>query len=151
MGHRTLQAQTPGGAGVHLVLFDGVCGLCDRLVQFTLDRDQRAVFDFATLQSGTGQAILRAQGRDARDLTTFLVVANYRTAESRVLAKSNAALFLLGQLGWPWRAVRPFQRLPHVIGDPVYDAIARNRYRLFGKREQCRLPDAGVRTRFIDI
>jgi predicted DCC family thiol-disulfide oxidoreductase YuxK len=150
MGGRAVQVQQQGGSGVHLVLFDGVCGLCDRLVQFTLQHDRRAVFDFASLQSATGHEILRAKGRDIHDLTTFLVVVNYQTIDRRVLVKSDAALFLLGELGWPWRAARLFQRLPHVISNPLYDVIARNRYRLFGKRERCRLPAGGVRTRFID-
>ena len=151
MGRTSPQAQIHAGHGIHLVLFDGVCGLCDHLVQFTLQRDHRAVFDFATLQTATGQAILQSRGQDPDDLTTFLVVANYQTADRRVLAKSDAALFLLGELGWPWKVARLFQRLPHVLGDPVYDVIARNRYRIFGKREQCRLPDASIRQRFIDI
>jgi predicted DCC family thiol-disulfide oxidoreductase YuxK len=150
MGQGEVQGQKHTGAGTHLVLFDGVCGLCDHLVQFTLQRDQRAVFDFAALQTETGREILRSRGQRPDDLTTFLVVANYQTADRRVLAKSAAALFLLAQLGWPWKLARLFQPLPHIFGDPVYDLVARNRYRVFGRREQCRLPDAAVRRRFID-
>lgn len=150
MGQPARQAQIHGGPGTHLVLFDGVCGLCDHLVQFTLKYDRRAVFDFAALQSATGRSITQSWGHNPEDLSTFFVVANYQTARPHPLTRSAAALFLLGELGWPWRAARLFQRLPHVLGDPLYDVIARNRYRIFGTREQCRLPEASIRKRFID-
>src|ERR1700722_16743539 len=96
--------QTPSaGQGVHLVLYDGVCGLCNRLLQFLLAVDHRAVFDFASLQSPTGREIVERVGGQPDDLNWFYVSANYRTPGARVLTKSEAALFVAEELGWPWK------------------------------------------------
>ena len=91
------------GEGAHLVLYDGVCGLCSRLVQFVLRHDTRCVFSFASLQSAIGQAMVRKAGGDPRDLNSFYVVANYRAVDSRAFTKSDATLFVLARLGWPWK------------------------------------------------
>src|ERR671914_2086009 len=94
----------PHAEALHLVLYDGVCGLCSSLLQFLLTRDRRGVFAFASLQSATGRAVVEGLGGDPTELTSFYVLANYRTRHSRILAKSQAALFVAGQLGWPWKA-----------------------------------------------
>src|ERR1700693_4706661 len=87
------------GQGVHLVLYDGVCGLCNRLLQFLLAVDDRAVFDFASLQSPTGRALVERAGGHPDDLNSFYVSANYRTPGAHVITKSQAALFVAGELG----------------------------------------------------
>src|SRR5437899_5769991 len=92
--------------GAHLVLYDGVCGLCSRLLQFLLAHDDRAVFKFASLQSATGQAIVERCGGNPYDLTSFYVIANYRTSDARVFTISAAALFVAGNLGWRWNEMR---------------------------------------------
>jgi predicted DCC family thiol-disulfide oxidoreductase YuxK len=145
------RAQAPlDGEGAHLVLYDGICGLCSRLVQFLLAHDQRAVFNFASLQSPTGQAVVKQVGGDVHQLTTFYVFANYRTPDARVLKKSDAALFVAGELGWPWRSVRLLRFLPKAFLDLAYDVVARSRYRVFGRYEQCQLPPPEFRSRFVD-
>jgi len=136
--------------GAHLVLYDGVCGLCDRLVQFLLTHDHRRVFNFASLQSATGQAMLERYRRDSRDLTSFYLVANYRTPDSRLFMRSDAALFVASALAWPWKAMRLVRMVPKGIRDRLYDLVARNRYRVFGRYEQCLMPRPEFRSRFVD-
>src|SRR5689334_24497722 len=111
-------AQGPaGGGGRHLLLYDGVCGLCDHLVQFVLARDPRGVFDFAPLQSATGRAAVAREGADPDALTSFYVVRDYRTSHARSLVKGRAALFVARTLGWPWRTVALFGVLPTAVLD----------------------------------
>src|SRR5690349_5157212 len=117
--------------GVHLVLYDGVCGLCNRLLQFLLQHDRRAVFAFASLQSDVGRKTVERFGGDPDVLTSFYVVANYRSAGAQMFKRSGAALFVAGQLAWPWKAAILLRVLPTTILDPVYDLVARTRYRLF--------------------
>ena len=136
--------------GVHLVLYDGVCGLCNRLLQFLLRHDKRGVFVFASLQSATGQALVERNGGNPHDLKSFYAVANYRTQDSRVFTRSDAALFVVGELGWPWRALRVMRVAPRGFRDRVYDLVARIRYRVFGKSEQCLMPLPEFRSRFVD-
>ena len=140
----------PHAEAVHLVLYDGVCGLCSSLLQFLLTHDRRGVFTFASLQSATGRAVLEGLGGDATELTSFYVLANYRTRYSRSFARSQAALFVAGQLGWPWRAVVIARILPTALLDRAYNAIARNRYRVFGRFDQCLAPQPEFRGRFVE-
>ena len=134
----------------HLVLYDGVCGLCSTLLQFLLTHDRRGVFAFASLQSRTGRAVVERLGGDPADLTSFYVLANYRTGRSRIFARSQAALFVAGHLGWPWKAAVIARVLPGAVLDRAYDVIARNRYRVFGRFEQCRAPRPEFRDRFVE-
>ena len=135
---------------VHLVLYDGVCGLCSSLLKFLLTHDRRGVFAFASLQSRAGRTVVEHLGGDPTDLTSFYVLANYRTDQSRPLARSKAALFVAGQLRWPWKAAVIARVLPGVVLDRAYDVIARNRYRVFGRLEQCLAPRPEFRGRFIE-
>src|SRR5918994_7447537 len=137
-------------AGRHLVLYDGVCGLCNRLLQFLLRHDRRAVFAFASLQSAPGRAVVEQAGGDPDDLTSFYVVADFQSPHPRVFMKSDAAVFVASQLGWPWRALRVAGVLPKVLRNRAYDVIARTRYRIFGRYEQCPMPRAEYRSRFIE-
>ncbi len=134
----------------HLVLYDGVCRLCNRSVQFVLERDRRARFQFASLQSATGQAMVARYGGSPEDLTTFYVVANFRTSGAHFYAKGDAALFVLHELGWPWKALLIARICPRAIRDRVYDIVARSRYRVFGRYDHCVLPRPEHRDRFID-
>ena len=136
--------------GAHLVLYDGVCGLCSSLLQFLLTHDERAVFAFASLQSATGRAMVEGLGGDPTELTSFFVLANYRTRHRRMFARSEAALFVARQLGWPWRAAVIAGVLPSALLDRVYNAIARNRYRVFGRFDQCLAPRPEFRSRFVE-
>lgn len=136
--------------GAHLVLYDGVCGLCNRLLQFLLQHDRDAKFSFASLQSEAGRAMVTRFGGNADDLTSFCVVVSCRTDRAHMLIRSRAALFVAGQIGWPWKAAVTFRVLPTAILDRVYDVIARHRYRVFGRHDQCLIPRPDVRRRFID-
>jgi predicted DCC family thiol-disulfide oxidoreductase YuxK len=139
-----------GGQGIHLVLYDGVCGLCNRLVQFLLATDRRAVFDFASLQGATGRAIVEGAGKNPDELNSFYVFANYRTPKSRILTKGQAALFVAGELGWPWKLVSLMRVLPSAALDRTYDLVARHRYRLFVRDDACVVPRPQYRDRFVD-
>jgi len=137
-------------AGAHLVLYDGVCGLCSRLLQFLLRRDRRRVFRFASLQSAVGRSIVERSGGNPAELTSFYVVADYETTAARVFARSDAALFVAGALSWPWKAARWLRVVPRAVRDRAYDLVARNRYRVFGRFDRCLVPSREFRNRFID-
>ena len=138
-------------SGRHLILYDGVCGLCNRLNRFVLERDAVAVFQFASLQSRLGQSILRGYGRDPDKLETLYVVVNYGSESAVLLSKSRAALFVLKTLGGPWRLAASLGVLPHRLLDWAYDLVARHRYRVFGRYENCLMPGPEYETRFIDV
>ena len=144
-------AQAPSDSqGAHLVLYDGVCGLCSRLLQFLLRHDHRAVFNFASLQSATGKSMVASWGGNPEELTSFYVVADFRTPEARVFMRSDAALFIAGELGWPWKVMRAAGVLPTALLDRLYDLVARTRYRVFGRHERCMVPRADFRSRFVE-
>jgi len=137
--------------GRHLLLFDGSCGLCEWLVQFVLARDPAGIFHFASLASPEGRTMVTRHGGDADDMSTVYVVADYRTPEARPLTKSRAALFVSRTLGWPWRAAALLGVLPTRLLNRLYDFVARNRYRVFGRRAQCMIPRPEWQDRFIDL
>ena len=144
-------AQGPIAAeGVHLVLYDGVCGLCNRLLQFLLKHDHRGVFSFASLQSAPGRAIVKRFSGNADDLTSFCVLTNYRTEHAQILNKSDAAVFVAGELRWPWKIAALARFVPTAIRDGIYDVVARTRYRLFGRLDACLVPQPQFRRRFIE-
>ena len=128
-----------------VILFDGVCGLCDRTVKFVLKHDWRRMFRFAPLQGGFASETLAKHGKDATKLEAVCVLA-----DERLLCRSDAAIFILRRLNWPWKAAAMLKILPRRLRDVAYDWIARRRYRIFGKLEHCPIPDASVRERFID-
>lgn len=138
------------GTGTHLLLYDGVCGLCNGAVQFVLRRDSRALFDFAALQSEAGRAFLARAGLSPHQLDTVYVIADYRTGAARTLSKSRAALFVLQAIGGVWRIAGALRALPPPLLDRVYDFIARHRYGMFGRYDTCPLPAAEHRGRFLD-
>ena len=140
-----------------ILLYDGVCGLCNRLVQFILLRDRNATFRFASLQSGLAARILTRHNADPRDLDTVYVVINPEAgaptdAGERLLARSDAVLFVLQKLGGMWAIPGFLLRLvPRPIRDWAYGQVARNRYRIFGRYDACPLPNAKNRDRFLDV
>jgi predicted DCC family thiol-disulfide oxidoreductase YuxK len=143
-------AQRGIGGGAHLLLYDGVCGLCSGLVRTVLAWDRRRLFRFAALQSDAGRRVLEEFGRDPSDLTTLYVVAKYGTPEARGFAKARGALFVAEALGWPFRALAALRVLPTGLLDSAYDLVARYRYAVFGRRETCLVPDPEVRGLFLD-
>lgn len=140
----------PGAAGAHLFLYDGVCGLCNRVNRLVLRADRAGQFDFAALQGPLGRDLQRRFGVDPDALGTFYVAADYRTGRPALLSRSRAALFVVRTLGWPWKAFAVLGLLPTALLDAVYDLVARHRYALFGRFDTCPLPPAEDRRRFID-
>jgi predicted DCC family thiol-disulfide oxidoreductase YuxK len=137
-------------AGTHLLLYDGLCVLCSRFLQFLLAHDDRAAFNVASLHSATGHAMVKQCGGNPRELSSFYVFADYRTPNRRVLRKSDAALFVARELGWPWKAACLLGVLPKRLLDNMYGVVARSRYRAFGRCEQCMMPRPEFRDRFLD-
>ena len=89
-------------------------------------------------------------GGNPNELTSFCVVAEYQTNRAQLLSRSRAALFVAGELGWPWKAAVMLRVLPTAILDRGYDVVARNRYRVFGRHEQCLVPRPEVKGRFVE-
>jgi predicted DCC family thiol-disulfide oxidoreductase YuxK len=135
-----------------ILLYDGVCGLCNRLVRFILRRDPEGIFRFASLQSGFAARMLQRHGADATDLDTVYVFVNPDQADETLLARSDAVIFILKQLGGFWRFAGFLAQLkPRFLRDWGYRVVARNRYRVFGRFESCMLPSAEHRDRFLDV
>lgn len=135
----------------HLILYDGVCGLCSRLVQFVLARDARDKFRFAALQSHVAERELSRYGKDPRDLDTMYVLRNYGTDREQLVSRGRAGVFVLRELGGLWRLAAILAVLPTALLNAGYAFVARTRYRWFGKTEQCLLPSAEQRAKFIDL
>ena len=139
------------GTGPHLLLYDGTCGLCNGIVRAVLRRDRAGLFHFASLQSRVGSDALARFGASAADLNSFAAIVNYRRPSASCLTKARAAMFVLESLGWPWRAAAWLRPVPTGVLDPVYDLVARNRYRFFPRVEHCPLPRPEHRDRFLDF
>lgn len=134
-----------------ILLYDGVCGLCNRLVQFILPRDRAAVFRFAALQSPLAARILARHGANAADLDTVYVVLNLDAPNESLLARSDAIIFVLQQLGGIWRFVASvLSVLPRPLRNWGYSLVAHTRYRLFGRYDSCPVPTPETRSRFLD-
>ena len=126
-----------------VVLFDGVCNLCNSFVNFVMDRDG-GTFRFASIQSDAGGELMREVGLSPEDLETFVVVDG-----EDVYTKSTAGLFVLRRLGLPYSLFYPFVVVPSFLRDPFYDFVASHRYSWFGKRDKCRVPDEETKNRFL--
>lgn len=134
-----------------LVLYDGVCGLCNGLNQFLLKRDPNDHFRFASLQSEFAASLLKRYDVNAVDLNTVYVVADYGQPGERLLARSDAILHILGRLGGFWGLFRVGGALPKSLRDALYNVMARNRYRVFGKYDVCLMPEERYRKKFVDL
>ena len=135
-----------------IVLYDGVCGLCNRLVQFLLKRDTHARLRFASLQSDFAAKVLTRHGIDPKDLDTLHVVLNYERPDEQILNRSNAILRAGHELEGPWKILAAIAGIiPRPLRDRLYGLVARNRYRVFGKYETCMLPNPSQRSRFLDV
>lgn len=127
-----------------LLLFDGVCNLCNVAVTFVIERDPNAHVRFASLQSETGQAILNQLGRPLEQFDSFVLWEDGRFHE-----KSTAALRVARHLSGGWPLLYGFMIVPKGIRDAVYSLVARHRYRWFGKRDACMLPTPALKMRFL--
>ncbi len=128
-----------------ILVFDAQCLLCNGWVQFLLRHDRQGKFKFAAIQGAAGQQLLSQEGLKVHGLQTLLLVDGQRTWQH------TAAIFrVLHALGWPWRLAWLAWLVPSVIRDPLYRLVARNRYRVFGRREVCILPPPAHAARFLD-
>ena len=133
-----------------IVFYDGVCGLCNALVQFLLKRDRHARLRFASLQSDIAAKVLNRHGINPKDLDTLHLVIDYERPAERVLNRSDAVLRAGRELGGVWTVLATIaQVIPRPLRDSVYRFVARNRYRVFGKYETCMLPDPSQQHRFL--
>ena len=140
----------PVPAEPSIVLFDGVCGLCSRFVQFALRRDRAGGLRFAPLQGDAAARVLGPAGPDTAHPDSVAVIVAPGTAEQRVLWRSEAVLHVLEQLGGAWRLALILFLVPRPLRDWVYDRVAVVRYRLFGQRDSCMVPTERDRARFLD-
>lgn len=127
-----------------IILFDGVCNFCNASVNFVIRHDQHDRFRFAPLQSALGQALQEQYQLDPNTLSTFILVDN-----GKAYTKSTAALKVARRLGFPVNLGYLFIILPPFLRNAVYDLVAKNRYKWFGKKETCMVPDERVRRKFI--
>jgi len=133
-----------------VLLYDGLCGFCDRTVQYILARDPGGVMRFAPLQGAFAGEVLRRYPALLGVDSLVLVDADGPPSSAIPRVRSEAILGIADYLGWPWRAALFFRIVPRAVRDWGYDLFARHRYRLFGRYEACPLPSAEVRARFLD-
>jgi len=131
--------------GHPVVLFDGVCNLCNAFVQFILPRDPEGVFRFASLQSSVGQAVSEQYGLPTEAFDSVVLVE-----DGDCYTRSDAALRILRRLGGVYRLLSYARVVPRPIRDAVYDLVATHRYRIFGRREACLRPPDDAESRFLD-
>ena len=127
-----------------IIIFDGKCVLCSRFANFILRTDRRRRFRLLAAQTPIGTALYTHLGLDPANYESFVLLE-----DGRASFKSEAALRIFRQLGFPWSLAAIGWIVPRLVRDPLYDIIARNRLRWFGTRETCYLPDPSEADRFI--
>jgi predicted DCC family thiol-disulfide oxidoreductase YuxK len=132
-------------AGRVLVMFDGVCNLCNGFVQFLIRRDPEARFVFASLQSSFASDQLRRHGLDSQALHSVIVIDN-----GKMYQRSEAVLRAAGYLPALWPMLKVFWIVPRFIRDGVYNMLAASRYKWFGRQDACTVPDPSLRSRFLE-
>ncbi|QUL37575.1 thiol-disulfide oxidoreductase DCC family protein [Erythrobacter sp. JK5] len=131
-----------------IIVFDGMCVLCSANAQFVLKNDRTGKFRLAAMQDEAGAQILRDAGLDPADPLSFIILDAEQNG-GKVRMDSDAVLHLWSELGWPWRLGAVFRLVPRFVRDSIYRLIARNRYRWFGKRETCWVPDREQASRIL--
>jgi predicted DCC family thiol-disulfide oxidoreductase YuxK len=130
--------------GHPVMLFDGVCNLCNASVQWVLQQDKKGVFRFAALQSETGRQLMESHGMSTEKIETVVLVSG-----QKVFTHSDAALEMVRLLGGAWSILYIFRWIPKGLRDAVYRFVARNRYRWFGERATCMMPKPEWAGRFL--
>lgn len=128
-----------------LIIFDGVCNFCNASINFIIRRDPNAIFTFGTVQSATGTRLLSDLNIDPTDPTTFVLIH-----DGEVFLKSNAALEISKHLTGAWPIMSYLRFIPVTIRDSIYNLIAKNRYKIMGRRDSCMIPTVEIKARFID-
>ena len=127
-----------------VILFDGVCNMCNSSVNYVIDHDPTERFRFASLQSETGAQYAAEQGIDASELSSMVLVE-----QGKAYLRSSAVLRVCRRLSGPAKLLWPFILLTSILRDPAYRFVANRRYKWFGKRDACRLPTKADRARFL--
>ncbi|WP_096395381.1 thiol-disulfide oxidoreductase DCC family protein [Halorubrum trapanicum] len=138
-----MEREIPDDAAI--ILFDGVCNLCSGFVQFVVPRDPEGKYRFASLQSDVGRELLAEHDLPTDELESIVLIED---GESYV--KSSAVIRIATGLGGRYRLLSPFRYVPAALRDRVYDFVADNRYRWFGKKDQCLMPSGDMESRFIE-
>lgn len=129
---------------MNIILFDGICNLCNYIVFFIISRDKKALFRFAAIQSETGQLLLKEYFvRNEKNTTIYYINGK------KCFQKSTAVLHILKDLGGIWKCFYPLIFIPSCFRDVIYLLISHNRYKLFGKRQTCMIPSPEIKERFI--
>lgn len=128
----------------NIVLFDGVCNFCDSSINYVIDHDPKKKFQFAPLQSEAGERLQKQFNLEVNKLDSVLLIRN-----DKILSKSTAALYVAKQLSGAAPLLFAFIIVPAPIRDWVYNYIAKNRYKWFGKKDSCMIPTPDVRSRFL--
>lgn len=134
----------------YIILYDGICRLCNRLNRFVLNRDPQKKFQFASLQSRFAKEVLAKHSEAPIDLNTVYLVTPSTGGGEQLHSRARAVLLILKQVGGVWRFASLLGVLPTFLLDFGYDLVARNRYRIFGRFKSCPLPDPKYKDRFID-
>lgn len=142
---RWARTRAPFTRTAPVILFDGVCNLCNRSVNFIIDRDATGLFRFASLQSSAGRDLTSRFGLEADQQQTLILVEG-----DRCYTRSTAALRIASKLRGPWKALYLLIVVPKPIRDGIYNWVSRNRYTWFGRSETCRIPTPELRRRFLD-
>ena len=129
----------------HIILFDGVCNLCNAAVQFVIKNDRKKIFKFAPLQSEIGKSIVAQSAINTVDTDSFVLYSN-----GHYYTQSTAALMVLKTLGGAWKVLYAFIVVPSFLRNAVYKFVAANRYRIFGRKDECLLPTPELQARFLN-
>jgi predicted DCC family thiol-disulfide oxidoreductase YuxK len=132
-----------------VLLYDGVCGFCDRAIQFILRVDRVGTLRFAVLDSELATEII-GRHPSLKGIDSVVYVEDPGEPTERVFTRSAAALRVLDYLGWPWTLLRSTRVIPRPLRDRMYDGFAAVRYRVFGKYDACPIPPPEVRRRFLE-
>ena len=127
-----------------VILFDGICNLCNGVVKLVIRQDKKAYYKLAALQSHAGQELLKNHKLPQKDFETFLLIEN-----GKVYQQSDAALRVAKQFSWYWQWVQTLWLVPRPLRNAVYRFIARRRYRWFGKKDTCMIPTPDIQQRFL--
>ena len=127
-----------------VILFDGVCNFCNGAINFVLKQDKKEIFRFAPLQSEAGKKFLQQYNLSTKEFDSFVLIDN-----GKVYKKSAASLRVMNKLPWYWKEAQILWIVPGFIRNAIYDFIATNRYKWFGKKEQCMIPTPEMRSRFV--
>lgn len=127
-----------------VIFFDGVCNLCNNSVDFIIKRDKQATFQFASLQSDVASRLLSQHDYTVGEMTTLVLLQ-----DGQIYTRSRAALEICRKLDGLWPLLYIFRWVPAFIRDSIYNWVSRNRYRWFGKRDSCRIPEEHEKVRFL--